>query len=187
MQAVFPIGSPSIACLCPPITLRRALFFVMIVSLSFLIGISPIAVYRFTSGFQGCVTLMIGTIGTFRAWGVGSLPAHHALTSSGLGKPSKASPECHQEGSASLTRASPPSPTSRTSLALLTRNVLFPETVDCETPAAWAILCCVRPVQLSQALLSSSSFCSRCIASRIFLWVLERFKTERSQVALKIW
>jgi hypothetical protein len=44
-------------------------FFVMIVGPSFLIGISPIAVYRFTSGVRGCIRLMIGTIGTFRAWG----------------------------------------------------------------------------------------------------------------------
>jgi hypothetical protein len=93
----------------------------------------------------------------------------------------------HQEGSASLTRASPPSPTSRTNLTLLTRNVLFSETVDCETLAAWDILRCVRPTQTGQSLLSSSSFYSRYIASRIFLCVLERFKTERSQVASKIW
>src|SRR5829696_1921370 len=69
MQAVFLIGNPSIAGAVLPITLRRALLFVMIVGPSFLIGISPIAVYRFTSDVRGCIRLMIGTIGTFRAWG----------------------------------------------------------------------------------------------------------------------
>ena len=69
MQAVFPIGRFPIVCLCPPITLRRAFFVVMIVGPSFLIGISPIAVYRFASGVRGCIRLVIGTIGTFRTRG----------------------------------------------------------------------------------------------------------------------
>ena len=70
---VFSIGSFPIALVVPPIALRRELFLVMIASLSFLIAISPISVYRFTSGVWGCIRPMIDTIGTFRGRGSGIL------------------------------------------------------------------------------------------------------------------
>src|SRR5215217_411884 len=126
MQAVFPIGSPSIACLCPPITLRRALFFVMIVSLSFLIGISPIAVYRFTSGFQGCVTLMIGTIGTFRAWGSRIIAGPPCSDLLGLGETKQGISRVPPGGLGVLNQSEPSLPDLTDELGALDQERLVP-------------------------------------------------------------